>query len=79
MTPWEKRIHDDAEAVHAHLQTEYSAGRKRPLTIAALATRTRRPRDRVNAALVDLVSVRKTVGVVGESADRPEFYPLNGS
>lgn len=77
MSPWEKQIHDDADAVYALLTAEYAAGHKRPLSVPALATRTRRSRDRVNAALIDLVSVRKTVGVFGESADRPQFFPLN--
>jgi hypothetical protein len=77
MSPWEKRIHDDADAVYELLMAEYAAGRKRPLSLAALATRTRRSRDRVNAALGDLVRMRKTVGVVGDSPDRPQFFPLN--
>jgi hypothetical protein len=77
MSAWEKQIHDDAEAVYALLVAEYAAGHKRPLSIPALATRTRRSRDRVNAALGDLVRMQKTVGVVGESADQPQFYPLS--
>jgi hypothetical protein len=76
MSPWEKQVHDDADAVYELLSAEYAAGHKRPLTIAALATRTRRSRDRVNAALGDLVRMRKNVGVEGESPDRPQFFPL---
>ena len=77
MSAWDKQIHDDADAVYQLLVAEYAAGHKRPLSIAALATRTRRSRDRVNAALGDLVRMRKTVGVIGESAERPQFFPLN--
>jgi hypothetical protein len=76
MSPWEKQVRDDAEAVYALMSAEYAAGKKRALSIAALATRTRRSRDRVNAALVDLVGIRKTVGVVGESPNKEQFYPL---
>lgn len=76
MNEWEELVGHDADDVLGLLTSQYEQKGVQPLSIARLATKLGRTRERVGAALTLLVLVRKSVGVAG-SPERPSFFPAS--
>lgn len=77
MESWEEQVVQDARAIVDFLRSEYRGGKRTPLSVTRLASRLRRSRDRVTAAVTYLVFVTREIGAVGPSATRTNYYPMN--